>query len=380
MRRISRILLTSVFVAGFAGATLAGENAAKDGGGEAAAADKTITAPASKGESKSSPDRQDTETAVTRIVSRLDPDRPTVNVETSAPVSVTVNVDNAPRRVLVDYRHAIDMTVYFAYDSTHLTETGRFELDKLGAALMTDDLRPHSYLIAGHTDARGSAAYNRALSRRRARAVRDYLIDEWNVDPNRLRVHGWGESRLKDPSHPRSGVNRRVEVAVIVADAGPVATIYRDSGLYIDGRRVSMVGGDVTVRVDVDGPLAGRGHVRHSHGTCVSDCRVVVDRPAVVVDPGYRHVHRHGTVHSHYYAHGATSADAAAANRALRSVNGTYVGCGTCGPCGVWRAHPAVMDLDDFGGHSMPLAMSPGCGAVVTHQVVAPARVRVDVR
>ncbi|HKD30377.1 MAG TPA: hypothetical protein VKC66_31275, partial [Xanthobacteraceae bacterium] len=35
-------------------------------------------------------------------------------------------------------------------------------------------------------------------------------------DPLRLVIHGWGQSRLKDPANPYSAVNRRVEIALIL--------------------------------------------------------------------------------------------------------------------------------------------------------------------
>jgi OOP family OmpA-OmpF porin len=47
--------------------------------------------------------------------------------------------------------------------------------------------------VEGHTDSRGSDAYNQALSERRAEAVADYLIGQ-GVDAGRLDTVGMGES------------------------------------------------------------------------------------------------------------------------------------------------------------------------------------------
>lgn len=71
------------------------------------------------------------------------------------------------------------------------------------------------FRIAGHTDASGPAAYNRNLSRRRAQAVRDYLVGRHGIDPARLDPVGYGEERLKDPFAPKSPVNRRVEIIAL---------------------------------------------------------------------------------------------------------------------------------------------------------------------
>lgn len=52
-----------------------------------------------------------------------------------------------------------------------------------------------SYIeLSGHTDSTGSASDNLALSARRAAAVRDYLVGQWEVDKNRLKMVGRGSS------------------------------------------------------------------------------------------------------------------------------------------------------------------------------------------
>ena len=69
---------------------------------------------------------------------------------------------------------------------------------------------PH-FEIAGHTDASGSADYNKSLSQRRADSVLQFLIDH-GVERERLQSIGHGEERLlntDDPGHPE---NRRVEI------------------------------------------------------------------------------------------------------------------------------------------------------------------------
>lgn len=49
--------------------------------------------------------------------------------------------------------------------------------------------------IAGYTSASGSKEYNQALSERRAKAVRDYLIAEGIITPDRLSTIGYGQTR-----------------------------------------------------------------------------------------------------------------------------------------------------------------------------------------
>lgn len=70
--------------------------------------------------------------------------------------------------------------------------------------------------VEGHTDSQGRAAYNMDLSKRRAEAVREYLIDK-GVDPERLIAKGFGLERPVDTNKTPAGRarNRRVEFVLI---------------------------------------------------------------------------------------------------------------------------------------------------------------------
>ncbi len=70
--------------------------------------------------------------------------------------------------------------------------------------------------IAGHTDSIGSAEYNLSLSRRRAEAVRQYLIKK-GISPHRLYARGYGETQPIADNGTEEGraKNRRVEIRVI---------------------------------------------------------------------------------------------------------------------------------------------------------------------
>ncbi|AMB43830.1 OmpA family protein [Methylobacterium sp. AMS5] len=132
----------------------------------------------------------------------------------AAPVAVSPG-DGGPS-LRVDPARSVDLTVFFAYDSARLTPKARVQLEPLGQALQSRDLAAHGFLIAGHTDAAGGLGYNRRLSLARARAVKAHLAEAYGIDPRRLRIHGWGPSRPKDPAQPLARINRRVEVSLIV--------------------------------------------------------------------------------------------------------------------------------------------------------------------
>jgi outer membrane protein OmpA-like peptidoglycan-associated protein len=70
--------------------------------------------------------------------------------------------------------------------------------------------------IGGHTDDRGSDADNQVLSEKRAKAVRDFLINVANVRPTLLTTRGYGESVPKADNSTEQGRfdNRRIEYTV----------------------------------------------------------------------------------------------------------------------------------------------------------------------
>ncbi len=82
--------------------------------------------------------------------------------------------------------------VYFANNSAQLTGEGKATLQGL-----LQWLRQHQVSainIEGHADERGTRAYNISLGRRRAMAVRNYLIAN-GIASNRVRTRSYGNSR-----------------------------------------------------------------------------------------------------------------------------------------------------------------------------------------
>lgn len=68
------------------------------------------------------------------------------------------------------------------------------------------------FLVEGHTDAVGSAAFNLALSDRRAETVALALTEYFGVPPENLITQGYGERFLKVPTLQAERANRRVAI------------------------------------------------------------------------------------------------------------------------------------------------------------------------
>jgi len=103
--------------------------------------------------------------------------------------------------------------VLFGFDESTLSADARNSLDKLVKVL---DAYPDTDIeIQGHTDSRGSVAYNQALSERRATVVSGYLEGQGTA-ASRLTVKGYGETTPKYENNTIEGRtgNRRVEFLI----------------------------------------------------------------------------------------------------------------------------------------------------------------------
>jgi len=105
-----------------------------------------------------------------------------------------------------------DLEVYFDFNSAAITPVALPVLRTLGEALSDGRLVGGTFIVGGHTDAKGEADYNQSLSQRRAAAVRDFLITNFPITPAKLMAIGYGEEQLKAAGEPLAAVNRRVQV------------------------------------------------------------------------------------------------------------------------------------------------------------------------
>jgi outer membrane protein OmpA-like peptidoglycan-associated protein len=106
----------------------------------------------------------------------------------------------------------IEIEINFDYDSDRINTISIADIDELGKALTSETLENSRIVLNGHTDAAGSDEYNQDLSDRRAASVRDYLIANHDILPDRLIAIGYGEEKLKNPADPLAAENRRVEI------------------------------------------------------------------------------------------------------------------------------------------------------------------------
>ncbi len=81
------------------------------------------------------------------------------------------------------------VSVYFDFDRSDIKDRGIEQLDSIYTVLMEDTLA--TIQISGYTDGRGSEAYNKILSDKRAKACADYLVSK-GIDSSRITFESFG--------------------------------------------------------------------------------------------------------------------------------------------------------------------------------------------
>ena len=106
------------------------------------------------------------------------------------------------------------MLITFPNSSAELTDAAKDQLSLVvGRALLSPALEDAYFEVAGHTDSIGNAEVNIEMSRKRSQAVKDYLVENFNINPERLQVAYYGGTRPIMPNDTKQGrsMNRRVE-------------------------------------------------------------------------------------------------------------------------------------------------------------------------
>lgn len=114
----------------------------------------------------------------------------------------------------------LTIAVEFDLNSARIKPKSYRAIGLMADALYHPALYGYCFLIVGHTDVTGRREYNLRLSERRAKAIQAALVNPFGISPRRVDEVGLGEEQLLDPRHPKSGVNRRVQLINVGQIAG----------------------------------------------------------------------------------------------------------------------------------------------------------------
>jgi outer membrane protein OmpA-like peptidoglycan-associated protein len=108
----------------------------------------------------------------------------------------------------------VDLQMTFARSSSALTDADKATADTLTHVLLEPANATKIVGIGGHTSSSGTAAFNEELSKKRADAVKDYLVAN-GVPATRLKTIGYGATQPMQGSNPAAAENQRVVLTML---------------------------------------------------------------------------------------------------------------------------------------------------------------------
>ena len=144
--------------------------------------------------------------------------------------------------------------ILFDFNKAIIKDMYKPDLDTVVSYLVKTNPRD-KIEVAGHTDSKGSDAYNMALSKRRANVVSVYFVNN-GVGKKRMKVVGYGESMPVAPNENKDGsdnpegraMNRRTEIVIMNTDLGAVIDD------YFEGKNVYVLK-EINDLIDPDSPI-----------------------------------------------------------------------------------------------------------------------------
>ncbi|MBN1615428.1 MAG: OmpA family protein, partial [Deltaproteobacteria bacterium] len=127
-------------------------------------------------------------------------------------LGIKVDQDGCP--LPVTEKVTVRLNVEFDTDKADIKSKYHDEIEKF--ADFMNRYTDTKAIIEGHTDSIASMSYNQALSERRADSVKQYLVEQFNIDPDRLTTAGYGETRPIGDNATAEGrqLNRRVQAVI----------------------------------------------------------------------------------------------------------------------------------------------------------------------
>lgn len=131
----------------------------------------------------------------------------------NTPLSYAVDNNGCP--IPVEEVARVELLVNFDFDRSEVKPEYFSEIGEVAEFL--ENYPDLVVELEGHTDSRGTEAYNEGLSQRRADAVRDVMIDRFDIAGNRITATGFGESQPIASNNTDAGraENRRVITVII---------------------------------------------------------------------------------------------------------------------------------------------------------------------
>jgi peptidoglycan-associated lipoprotein len=144
--------------------------------------------------------------------SPIAPATPPPPTETT-PVSPTIAVSEEVLAACKLNLDAVEKAPKFGFDQSALQVGDAPVLVRIADCFTTGPMKDSAIVLVGHTDPRGSAAYNEALGLKRAQAVATYL-QKLGVPAERIQSTSRGKLDARGTEEGTWAIDRRVDVGL----------------------------------------------------------------------------------------------------------------------------------------------------------------------
>ncbi|MGA8939798.1 MAG: OmpA family protein [Acidobacteriaceae bacterium] len=146
------------------------------------------------------------------VLSAFDSRSQTIKIEFPLPGAIKSTAATDMEQQLAQKKKVQIYGIYFDFDSSTIKPESEVVLKEISDILHKNPTWKLS--VAGHTDNVGDGAFNQSLSERRSASVKNALVTEYNIAPDRLSTSGYGASQPIDTNTTVEGRarNRRVEL------------------------------------------------------------------------------------------------------------------------------------------------------------------------
>ncbi|WP_024611946.1 TolC family outer membrane protein [Pseudoalteromonas sp. TB64] len=126
----------------------------------------------------------------------------------------STNVDLSGCTLYTDTTSNVEIGIPFSADSSDVRSEYIQEISRLADFLKENPNK--TVEIQGHASLDGEKTYNKKLSEKRAFAVAEILIQQFNIDPKRVKSFGYGtdQPRINEISVRANAANRRIEAVI----------------------------------------------------------------------------------------------------------------------------------------------------------------------
>ena len=134
--------------------------------------------------------------------------------DTCPSTPLNTNVDLSGCTLYTQATNSVDIGIPFSADSSSVRSEYFQEIEKLAEFLRQNPSKKVE--IQGHASLDGNKIYNRKLSEQRAFSVAQILIEQYGIQPNRVKSFGYGidQPRVNEISVRANAANRRIEAVI----------------------------------------------------------------------------------------------------------------------------------------------------------------------